>query len=247
MWNECQGGVQEIRWENRKDLWHTSSRFFSPGKVRILSAEPHRAEMYEIPCCAVLQLLPSMFTPELAQTLTACPVGPSLIQPLPAAPLQTGAWLSHTTPRKMPLSCSISLRVPSGWRKMYSLLGYWCLRHLNSDRSSFPPCPRPSVWPYDWTHACVKISREESNSIITGCGDQDVDGLLYPGILLKDGEHVMSCKYKWLNRHISHVHIRGDYCCKAISGFISGLQSLARGEDDSFTDQRCVHAEDAMF
>lgn len=46
--------------------------------------------MYGIPCCVVLQLLPLMFTPELAQTLTACPLGLSLTQLLPAAPHQTG-------------------------------------------------------------------------------------------------------------------------------------------------------------
>lgn len=59
--------------------------------VRIFSTEPHGSEMYEIPCCAVLQLLPLMFTPELAQTLTACPLGLSLTQLLPTASLQTGA------------------------------------------------------------------------------------------------------------------------------------------------------------
>lgn len=59
--------------------------------VRIFSIEPHRSEMYEIPCCVVLQLLPPMFAPELAQTLTACPLGLGLTQLLPAATLQTGA------------------------------------------------------------------------------------------------------------------------------------------------------------
>lgn len=59
--------------------------------VRIFSTEPHGSEMYEIPRCVVLQLLPPMFTPELAQTLTAWPLGLGLTQPLPAAPLQTGA------------------------------------------------------------------------------------------------------------------------------------------------------------
>ncbi len=59
--------------------------------VRIFSARQHGSEMYEIPCCAVLQLLPLMFTPELAQTLTACPLGLGLTQLLPAALLQTGA------------------------------------------------------------------------------------------------------------------------------------------------------------
>ena len=46
--------------------------------------------MYEIPCRAVLQLLPSLFTPELAQTLTACPDGLSLTEPLPEAPSPNG-------------------------------------------------------------------------------------------------------------------------------------------------------------
>lgn len=59
--------------------------------VRIFLPQPHGSEMYEIPCCAVLQLQPLMFTPELAQTLTACPLGLGLTQLLPAAPLQTGA------------------------------------------------------------------------------------------------------------------------------------------------------------
>ena len=115
--------------------------------VRIFSTEPHGSEMYEIPCCVVLQLLPPMFTPELAQTLTAWPPGLGLTQPLPAAPLQTGAWLSYTTRGELPLSCSISPCVPSGWRKMYSLLGCCCHRHLNSNRSSFLMRPRrPPGW-----------------------------------------------------------------------------------------------------
>lgn len=59
--------------------------------VRVFLTEPHGSEMYEMPCCAVLQLLPLMFTPELAQTLTACPLGLGLTQLLPTAPLQTGA------------------------------------------------------------------------------------------------------------------------------------------------------------
>lgn len=137
--------------------------------------KPHGSEMYEIPCCALLQLLPSMFTPELAQTLTACPVGLSLLQLLPAASLQTGAWLSYTTPGEMPLSCSISLCVPSGWRKMYSLLGYCCHRHLNSNHSSFLLYPQCMEWPHNWKHACGQISRGETKFIITACEDQEVD------------------------------------------------------------------------
>lgn len=116
-------------------------------------SEPHGSEMYEMPRCAVLQLLPLMFTPELAQTLTACPLGLGLTQLLPTAPLQTGAWLSYTTPRELPLSRSISLYVPSGWRKMYSLLGCSCHRHLNSNHSSFLLRPRRFGWPHDWEHA----------------------------------------------------------------------------------------------
>lgn len=137
--------------------------------------KPHGSEMYEIPCCAHLQLLPSMFTPDLAQTLTACPVGLSLLQLLPAAPLQTGAWLSYTTPGEMPLSCSISLCVPSGWRKMYSLLGYCCHRHLNSNHSSFLLYPQRMEWPHKWKHTCGQISRGETKFIITACEDQEVD------------------------------------------------------------------------
>lgn len=41
--------------------------------VRIFSAEPHGSGMYEIPRCAVLQLLPLMFTPELARTRSMAP------------------------------------------------------------------------------------------------------------------------------------------------------------------------------
>lgn len=59
--------------------------------IRIFSREPHGSEMYEIPCCAVLQLLPPMFTPQLAWTLTACPLGLGHTQLPPAAPLQMGA------------------------------------------------------------------------------------------------------------------------------------------------------------
>lgn len=150
---------------------------FHPKKPTLSrqSMKPHGSEMYEIPCWALLQLLPSMFTPELAQTLTACPVGLSLLQLLPAASLQTGAWLSYTTPGEMPLSCSISLCVPSGWRKMYSLLGYCCHRHLNSNHSSFLLYPQRMEWPHNWKHACGQISGGETKFIITACKDQEVD------------------------------------------------------------------------
>lgn len=124
--------------------------------VRIFLTQPHGSGMYEIPCCVVLQLLPLMFTPELAQTLTACPLGHGLTQLLPAAPLQTGPWLSYTTPGELPLSCSISPCVPSGWRKMYSLPGCCCHRHLNSNHSSFLLRPPRFGRPHDWKRAVVK-------------------------------------------------------------------------------------------
>lgn len=131
---------------------HTDNHSVSTSTVRISSTEPHGSEMYEIPCCVVLQLLPPMFTPELAQTLTTCPLGLGLTQLLPAAPLQTGAWLSYTTLGELPLSCSISPCVPSGWRKMYSLLRC-CCRHLHSNHSSFLLRPLRFGWPHDWKHA----------------------------------------------------------------------------------------------
>lgn len=120
--------------------------------VRIFSREPHGSEMYEIPCCAVLQLLPLMFTPQLAWIPP--PLGLDLTQLLPAAPLQMGAWLSYTTPGELPLSCSISPCVPSGWRKMHSLLGCCCYRHLNSNHLSFLLRPQHFGWPHDWKPVC---------------------------------------------------------------------------------------------
>lgn len=45
------------------------------------------------------------------------PRGLSLTWLLPTDPLQSGVWLSYTTPGELPLSCSISPCVPSGWRK----------------------------------------------------------------------------------------------------------------------------------
>lgn len=119
-------------------------------------SELHGSQMYEIPCCAVLQLLPPMFTPLLAWALTACPLGLGLPQLLPAAPLQMGAWLSYTTPGDLLLSCSISPCVPSGWRKMYSLLGCCCHKHLNSSHLSYLLRPRHFWWPHDWKLFVVK-------------------------------------------------------------------------------------------
>ena len=156
MWIICRGEFSKSYSKTEKTF---GIETFAPfqlknSTVRIFLTEPHGSEMYEIPCCAVLQLLPLMFTPELAQTLTACPLGLGLTQLLPAGPLQTGAWLSYTTPGELSLSCSISPCVPSGWRKMYSLLGCCCHRHLNSNHSSFLLRPRRFIWPHDWECAC---------------------------------------------------------------------------------------------
>lgn len=123
------------------------------SKVRIFTRQPHGSGPYEIPCCAVLQLL-------LLLTDIYPWIGPdshsmqslSLTQLLSAVPLQTGAWLSYTTPGELPLSCFISACVPSGWRKMHSLLGCGCHRHLNSNHSSFLLRPLCFRWPHGWKH-----------------------------------------------------------------------------------------------
>ena len=67
-------GVQQILHQNlKRPLAHGLRK----SRVRRFYAEPHGSEMYKIPCCAILQLPPPMFTPELAQSLAACPRGPA--------------------------------------------------------------------------------------------------------------------------------------------------------------------------
>lgn len=93
LYQEWGGVFSKLRIGSKKVFGIQRTALFQLQKstLRTFSAEPHGSGMYEIPRCVVLQLLPSMFTPELAQTLTACPLGLGLTQQLlPAAPLQTG-------------------------------------------------------------------------------------------------------------------------------------------------------------
>lgn len=144
-------GVRQVLY--KKDCWHKDnhSLFNSkspPSGYSSLSLMDEKCMKF--PAVLFANYYHQCLPPELAQTLTACPLGLGLTQLLPTAPLQTGAWLSYTTPGELPLSCSISPRVPSGWRKMYSPPGSCCHRHLNSNHSSFLPRPRRSAWPRDW-------------------------------------------------------------------------------------------------